>query len=366
MRILMIIDGLPGGGAERMLLTLTKGLLSQGHQVSVFSLRSICDYSIPEGVEYKIITDYTRTPWSKITELARRARSLDKVVQASQKISGEFNLIVSHLHKTDRIVARSLVLQHDRIWFCLHTMFSLGYLGRRQGIARWLKRKQIRNVYQNRNLIAVSHEVLKDIQQNCNVTPRRAVIIYNPFDFAVIRKLARVPCDLAGQDYLIHVGRFHENKRQDRLLKAYAKSGIKAPLVILGKGSDIILQQLQSIAHNLQITNRVLFKTFNNNPYPYINHARMLILSSDSEGFGNVLVEALICQTPVVSTRCPGGPIEILSGELSAGLSEMNITSLAETIQMIYHHPPTINISCIMPYEIDNICQQYVALASCK
>ncbi len=47
----------------------------------------------------------------------------------------------------------------------------------------------------------------------------------------------------------------------------------------------------------------------------------MLVLSSDSEGFGNVVVEALLLHTPVASTRCPGGVTEILTGELARGLA---------------------------------------------
>jgi hypothetical protein len=61
-----------------------------------------------------------------------------------------------------------------------------------------------------------------------------------------------------------------------------------------------------------------LFKGFQKNPLPWIKGARMLVLSSDSEGFGNVVVEALLLDTPVASTRCPGGVTEILTGELPA------------------------------------------------
>lgn len=363
MRILMIIDGLPGGGAEKVLLILAQGFMSQNHRVSIFSLRKVCDYVLPDGIEYQIISDHANTPWRKLTELSRRAQALDKVILASQQCNGEFNLVISHLHKTDRIVARSRVLSWNRIWFCLHTIFSLGYLGHRKGFSRWLKRKKIHALYQNRNIIAVSKSVLDDMLKVFNVIPNQAKVIYNPFDFAAIRQLAEAPCELAGQDYLIYVGRFHENKRQDRLLKAYAKSGIQAPLVILGKGSAAMLRQLKSLAKDLKIIDRVIFKAFNSNPYPYIYHARMLILSSDSEGFGNVLVEALICNTPVVSTRCPGGPEEILDGELSAGLAELSSISLAKTILAVYNKPPPISSSRLQSYEITTICRKYIALA---
>jgi glycosyltransferase involved in cell wall biosynthesis len=66
-------------------------------------------------------------------------------------------------------------------------------------------------------------------------------------------------------------------------------------------------QRLRQLAQQLQVADRVLFKGFQKNPLPWIKHARMLVLSSDSEGFGNVVVEALLLDTPVASTRCPGG-----------------------------------------------------------
>jgi glycosyltransferase involved in cell wall biosynthesis len=195
------------------------------------------------------------------------------------------------------------------------------------------------------------------------VTPAKATVIYNPFDIREIQQSACEPCDMAGQDYLIHVGRLHPNKRHDRLLKSYARTGIQAPLLLLGQGSDSAVNTLRNLAEELNIADRVIIKGFTANPYPYIKHAHLLVLSSDSEGFGNVLVEALICQTPVVSTRCPGGPAEILTGELARGLAEMNDESLADTIRSVYENPPVINQQLLETYGITAICQKYAALA---
>lgn len=62
MRILMIIDGLPGGGAEKTVLTLSSGLTELGHQVTLFSLRKVCDYAIPEGIDFRLCRIPVKNP----------------------------------------------------------------------------------------------------------------------------------------------------------------------------------------------------------------------------------------------------------------------------------------------------------------
>lgn len=363
MRILMIIDGLPGGGAEKVVLTLCQGMQQAGHDISLISLRDICNYPIPAGINYQVIPDTCRTPWRKLTELSRRAAMLDRTISTNEQQKGRYDLVFSNLHKTDRIVSRSKVIDQQRLWFCIHGILSTSYLGHRAGLDRWLKRRKIASIYQHKNIVAVSQAVGHDLQQNLRIEPNRLEIINNPFDIKAIEQEAAEPCMLAGKDYLIHVGRFHPHKRHDRLLKAYALSGIKAPLVLLGGGEEKIVEETKQLAQELGIHEQVQFLGFQANPFPFIKHARMLVLSSDNEGFGNVLVEALLCATPVVSTRCPGGPQEILEKVgMSNALAELNEKSLAEKMANIYANPPEINHQQLLSYGLKPICEQYIAL----
>ncbi|WP_246761622.1 glycosyltransferase [Erwinia phyllosphaerae] len=361
-RVLMIIDGLPGGGAEKVVLTLSKGLIERGHRVSLFSLRSVCDYAIPAGLDYQVIRDRCSFPWRKLTELSRRAAKLDQAIMQAEKEGGPFDLVVSHLHKTDRIVSRCQHLAKDKTWFCLHGVFSASYLAHRQGFSLWQKKLKTRRIYQNRNIIGVSQYVVSDLKRAFAVQPQHERIIFNPFDFDTVLEASLQPCDMAGKPYLIHVGRFHQTKRHDRLLKAYAQTGIGAPLVLIGQGNEEATGRIKKLAVELGIQDRVIFKGFLSNPYPWIRHAKMLVVSSDSEGFGNVLVEALICKVPVVSTRCPGGPISILTGELARGLADLDVDSLARTMQDIWSNPPDVSRLNLDAYSIEAICQQYLAL----
>lgn len=357
-----MIDGLPGGGAEKVVLTLARGFISCGHQVSLFSLRSVCDYTIPPGVDYQVVLDRCKKPWRKLTELHRRARLLDAAVKQAEQRGGKFDLILSHLHKTDRIVRHCKYLDPQRTWHCIHGVFSASYLARRKGFSRWLKVLKTRHTYQHRNIIGVSRYVLEDLKRIYNVQPARETVIHNPFDIAHIRQMAQEPIEMAHRSYLLHIGRFHQTKRHDRLLQAYAQSHLTLPLVLLGQGDPQRIKELEDLAESLNIRERVIFKGFTHNPYAWIKHAAMLVASSDSEGFGNVLVEALICQTPVVSTRCPGGPEEILHGDLARGLSELDPAALAASMIEIYHCPPDLEIIDLSSYDVQTICQRYLSL----
>ena len=71
--ILFIIDGLPGGGAERVILTLAGEMATRGHNVTIAALSPQCDYAMPPGVHYLLIEDRYRGPLRRQTEIRRRA-----------------------------------------------------------------------------------------------------------------------------------------------------------------------------------------------------------------------------------------------------------------------------------------------------
>lgn len=364
MKILFIIDGLPGGGAEKVVLTLAEGMAKLGHKISLISLRDVCDYSIPEGIDYKVMSDTTRVFWRKITEIKRRAKKLNSEIIKSQQLNGKYDLIFSNLHKTDRIVSQCPEIDQSKLWFCIHGIFSTSYLGNKQGISRWIKRQKIAKVYNKKNIVGVSQAAIDDLIYQFKVTAKKTAEISNPFDIESILTLASQPCPFAETDYLIHVGRLHPNKRHDRLFRAYAKTQLSYPLILIGKGSAPYTAKLQALALELRIADRVKFMGFCSNPYPYIKNAKALILSSDSEGFGNVLVESLICGTPVVSTNCPGGPSSILTGNLACGLSKLNDHALAEKIIFICNNPPIIEEKTLIDYGIIPTSLKYLALAN--
>jgi glycosyltransferase involved in cell wall biosynthesis len=87
---------------------------------------------------------------------------------------------------------------------------------------------------------------------------------------------------------------------------------VEVRLVILGEGP--LKEELIRTAANLGVDREVLLPGWRDNPFKYMSKAKVFVLSSDYEGLPNVLIEALACGVPVISTDCPSGPKEILEG----------------------------------------------------
>lgn len=110
---------------------------------------------------------------------------------------------------------------------------------------------------------------------------------------------------------ILTVGNLKEVKNHPLLLRAFALLPREsARLMLLGQGQN--QAALRRLAEDLGIGEDVVFAGFYTDPAPFYATADLFVLSSDNEGFGNVIVEALAAGLPVVSTDCPSGPAEIL------------------------------------------------------
>jgi glycosyltransferase involved in cell wall biosynthesis len=360
--ILFLIDGLAGGGAEAVVLRQAGAMVARAHRVILVSLSAPRDYPVPDGIEFVQLQDNYHGPLHRQTEIARRAASLDRMLRARFQ-PGDIDLAISNLPKCDRIVAATPFLRDA--WFCLHNALIKGQLEARKGLQRWLKQYQLRHTYSGRKLITVSQALQEDVHA-CGIRPLRMTTIHNPFDISAIRRLAQQPCGFEGESFLLHVGRFHRQKRHDRLLAAFCASGYPGKLLLLGQGNARQEQQIRLQAEQLGIADRVVMPGFVANPFAYMRAADALVLSSDHEGFGNCLAEALICGTPVISTDCPHGPREILTGELARGLCLPDVADLARTIREILARPPLIRHSDLERFELNAMVDAYLNLITTR
>ncbi len=167
-------------------------------------------------------------------------------------------------------------------------------------------------------IVAVSQDTANDLAQVASLPRKRIRVIYNPIVTPQMEAKMRQPCQhpwLAdGQPpVVLAVGRLEAQKDYPTLLRAFAllRQKREARLLVLGEGP--LRPRLEALAQALGIADAVDFHGVVENPYPFMRRSAVLALASRWEGFGIVLVEALACGTQVVSTRCPGGPAEILA-----------------------------------------------------
>jgi glycosyltransferase involved in cell wall biosynthesis len=168
--------------------------------------------------------------------------------------------------------------------------------------------------------------------------------IYNPVSISEIQRLSQEgvdhPAFKSNSEVIVSAGRFTEQKDMPTLIRAFERLNQErdVQLVLLGKGEEE--PQLRQLIQNFEIENKVYLPGFVDNPFSYMNAADVFALSSKSEGFGNVLVEAMACGTPVVATNCPGGPSEILDdGEYGILVPVSDNEALAAGIKKMLTEP---------------------------
>lgn len=311
LKFAFVTTNLRGGGAEKAMLNLAALLASRGHETQVLLLENLIEHCIPPGVNVHGLLQPGHLAGKGWLGKRIAAWKLRRRVMAA----GPFDLTVSTLPFADEVVSLARL---PRVWFRIANTLSaeIGALAAHNARKAELRHQRYRRLYNRQRLIAVSDGVAADLKI-LGLPDARIERIYNPFDFEHIRRQAALPePGLPHEPYVIHVGRFMPQKRHDILLAAWREAALPYRLVLLTTPSQALEQMIQS--HGL--TEQVTVAGFHPNPYPWIAAAELLVLTSDREGMPNVLVEALACGTRVVSTDCPSGPGEVLTGALARWL----------------------------------------------
>lgn len=159
--------------------------------------------------------------------------------------------------------------------------------------------------------------------------------IVNPLTF-YCKTLDEVPKE---EGRILYVGRLHPVKRIDRLIHAFSLIAEKYPLWhidIFGDGEE--KNRLHKMISNYGLTERIKIHTPVSSILEEYRRSQFLVLSSDSEGFSLVTIEAMSCGIPVVSTDCPYGPREIIDNGKTGLLSGMEADDLAKKMEWMITH----------------------------
>jgi glycosyltransferase involved in cell wall biosynthesis len=193
-------------------------------------------------------------------------------------------------------------------------------------------------------IVAVSEGVKTDLR---NLVGYRGNVdvIYNPIVSDQLLSDAKEDVDHPwftedAPPVVLSVGRLAPEKSLKTLIDAFALIDRQPQprLVIIGDGPQKV--ELETYVSERGIEETVTFLGFVENPYNYMANADIFVLSSENEGFGMVLVEALACGCPVVSTDCPYGPSEILAdGKYGQLVPVSDEKTMSEAIMSTLHDP---------------------------
>jgi len=337
MKIIQVIGSLGDGGAERVVLNLDLLFKKNGIDSKIIVLHE------------KLFYDTTgNTIINLNTKKSKAKKPLLKLLSQENP-----DLVLLHMQDMSRLLKS---IQSNTIYHVIHT----DIYERLKHLNLFKKFKKIRDykkIYRSKNIITVSKNIQNGFDK-LHITPSSIQTIYNPFNIDQIRELSTgfTPKE---KNYIIHVGSLRQVKRQDILLRAFAKLKTSKKLLLLGDGPK--KSDLMNLAKELKIDKRIHFLGWQKNPYPYIKNADLLVLSSEAEGLSNVLIESLILYTPVVSTNCNSGPREILIDELKPYLAKINdVNSLANIIESTINDYPKISLKHYEKFNDNNIINSYL------
>jgi len=351
MKVVFLMPSFRGGGAERVFIDLAHSLHEQGKNVELIVLSAEGNYKSQINPSLNLTILEKNSVSSAFFDLLCIFRKYKNTIFVS---------CLTHLNAISGI-AWMISGSKNHLIATEHNHFS-SEKSELKGLKKWFHNWLIRNVYRHLSIVvSVSEGVKDDLCKSLGIERSKIKVIYNPIHIERVIKLSQdeIIADETFFDgksfYIFSMGRLVRQKRFDLLLMAFQRVLPKlemAKLVIIGDGP--LKAELYSKAIKLGIAENVLFLPFQGNPFQYIKKADVFVLTSDFEGFGNVLVEALALGKQIVSTDAPSGPREILDdGKFGALVNCSDVDAIAEKILAIANETLIFNDQLTRANEFD-------------
>ena len=324
--VVCVVPSLDCGGAERSTVRLINAVADEGSQITLVNLRG--DDTFTGLVQ----------PNVKLVEL--KCKRVRKGIGAFFRFMQDThpNVIISHMGHLSAMILwlRKLTGLRAKVICVQHNSLSADNGGSR--IFDWLINRSYRMADA---VVGVSQGISDELLTKCSLQKNRVHTIYPAIIEPALFELSEqpIPDDMSAvlqAPWVLAVGGLIFRKGFDDLIDAMAiiNRKFRCQLIILGKGQ--LKAALLEHANAVGLADRVFLPGVTQNPYAFMSKCSAFVLSSTGEGFPAVLVEAMACGAPVVATRCPTGPEEIVQNGEDGLLVPMNDpASMADAIEKI-------------------------------
>lgn len=365
MKIAVLIPSIQSGGAERVALSTSQGLAKRGHNVDLILFNNINSHLVetPEKMNLVQLEDShvrgidrsgniavsetnigflnaLKVLWKR-PHLLPSTKQLQRSVMLLQYLEkSKPDCIISHMHRAAEVawLTSNMMPNPVPVLCVVHNVGS--------EIKTDRQRRQFWNVLsQAQRVVAVSEAVKKAVVEQSVVSKSMISVIYNGVQVKNIETLSRERPEhkwfgCAKIPIVLGVGRLVPQKDWPTLMRAFCllRRRMKCRLLILGEGP--LKQRFQDLSHQLSIEEDFDNPGYAGNPYQYMRHSAVMGLSSEFEGLGMVLLEALACGCPCVSTDIDG-PQEVLAdGRYGTLVPVGDHEAMANALEAAIRTPP--------------------------
>ena len=362
--VIFFIHSLGSRGDGKVVLNLAKGMADKEVKVFIYVISSNMLYDAGDSVVIQNIGSEIKP----LRDRKDRAKIFSRYIDS---IAADYNLL-QVFAVSNRAIKIASHLKRDDLFLCVHIFLSK--VGKWQRFFDFTSRREWKRIFYNNNVVTVSEGIEDDIISNIGAKPRRHDVIYNPIDLNYIQKSAAQSLDedasaeiekLKSAPYIVHVGIFDRVKRHDVLFQAFSASSFTGNLALLGQFSNADVNAIVNLATQFGVEKRVIILGFHKNPYRIISKSKLLVLSSEKEGLPMVLIEAIACGVPVVSTDCKTGPSEIMINGYKDLLTPVSdYLSLAKKIDDVISGKICVNPAEaeLDRFAVTSVCDQYLSL----
>jgi glycosyltransferase involved in cell wall biosynthesis len=335
MKILHVVNTLSAGGAELHLLTLSRYLKQHGAEVVVACLKEKIKGS------RSLREDFEKEDIGLVLLQADKRHDLRFPLKLAKFIKEmRPDILHSHLPRADIATAMTRRLTRSPVFLCsVHGIYRHRWFGTWAApLMRW--------AYREANaIIAISAAVKDWLVQDFRISAEKINIIHygiEPEQFTRLAARTSQPQDRPAQGVIGSLGRLEVGKGFDCLVQAMAVVRNHVPdVLLLVAGHDLYgyTQTLQALINRLKLGGHVQLAGFQTNVPSFLHSLDVFAFASRSEGFGQVLIEAMAAGKPVVASRIPPLTEIVVDQEIGLLVDPDKPQAFAEAIVWLLTHP---------------------------